>query len=90
MLYGISYFYIFADIFTSRPKSYSKKGLRQLLKLRLLKVNNKNIKEKYFNTFRKKIRINQSHTYNNHNDKCYDNTLLQFLQFNSDNYINII
>ena len=41
--------HIFADIFTSRPKSYSKKGLRQLLKLRLLKINGKNIKELYLN-----------------------------------------
>ena len=83
--------HIFADIFTSRPKAYSKKGLSQLLKLRLLKVNNKNIKEKYFNTFRKKeSRINQSHTYYNYYDNYYDNTLLQFLQFNKDNYINII
>ncbi len=39
--------HIFADLFTSRPKAYSKKGIRQLLKLRLLKVNNVNIKEKY-------------------------------------------
>lgn len=39
--------HIFADIFTSRPKAYSKKGLIQLLKLRLLKVNGKNIKELY-------------------------------------------
>ena len=41
--------HIFADIFTSRPKAYSKKGLRQLLKLRLLKINGKNIKELYLN-----------------------------------------
>lgn len=42
--------HIFADIFTSRPKAYSKNGLSKLLKLRLLKVNNKNIKELYFNS----------------------------------------
>lgn len=41
--------HIFADIFTSRPKAYSEKGLRQLLKLRLLKINGKNIKELYLN-----------------------------------------
>ena len=41
--------HIFADLFTSRPKAYSKKGLTQLLKLRLLKINNKNIKELYLN-----------------------------------------
>lgn len=44
--------HIFADIFTSRPKAYSKKGIKQLLKLRLLKINKKNIKEEYFNQFR--------------------------------------
>lgn len=41
--------HIFADVFTSRPKAYSKKGLKQLLKLRLLKINGKNIKELYLN-----------------------------------------
>ena len=41
--------HIFANIFTSRPKAYSKKGLKQLLKLRLLKINGQNIKELYFN-----------------------------------------
>ena len=41
--------HIFADIFTARPKAYSKKVLRQLLKLRLLKINGKNIKEIYLN-----------------------------------------
>ncbi len=46
--------HIFADLFTSRPKAYSQKGLQQLLKLRLLKTNNVNIKELYFNTLRKK------------------------------------
>lgn len=41
--------HIFADIFTSRPKSYSKKGLRKLLQLRVLKTNGLNIKDLYFN-----------------------------------------
>lgn len=49
--------HIFADLFTSRPKAYSKKGIIQLLKLRLLKTNNKNIKEEYFNQF--KLRENK-------------------------------
>lgn len=40
--------HILADIFTSRPKAYSKKGLRQLLKLRILKINKTDIKELYF------------------------------------------
>ena len=42
--------HIFADIFTSRPKAYSKKGLKQLLKLRLLKINGQNIKKLYLNS----------------------------------------
>ena len=45
--------HIFADLFTSRPKAYSKKGLGQLLKLRLLKINGINIKEQYLNKYRK-------------------------------------
>ena len=46
--------HIFADIFTSRPKAYSKKGLRKLLKIRLLKVNGYNLKEVYLTSFNKK------------------------------------
>lgn len=53
--------HIFADLFTSRPKAYSQKGLKQLLKLRLLKINGRNIKDEYFNTLRKtNINKNQS------------------------------
>ena len=39
--------HVFADLFTSRPKAYSKKGLKKLLELRVLKVNGINIKELY-------------------------------------------
>lgn len=45
--------HVFADIFTSRPRAYSKKGLRQLLKLRLLKVNNHDIQKLYFEVLNK-------------------------------------
>ena len=45
----------FADIFTSRPRAYSVKGLRQLLKLRLLKVNNIDIQKTYFDVLNKKF-----------------------------------
>ena len=41
--------HIFADLFTSRPKAYSKSGLRKLLKLRVLKTNGVNIKQLYLN-----------------------------------------
>ena len=40
--------HVFADIFTSRPRAYSKAGLRQLLKLRLLKANDVDIQQTYF------------------------------------------
>lgn len=50
--------HIFADLFTSRPKAYSKTGLKQLLKLRLLKINNVNIKQKYLNSLIKFKTIN--------------------------------
>ena len=46
--------HIFADLFTSRPKAYSKKGLRQLLKLRLLKINRINIKNLYLDNLKSK------------------------------------
>ena len=41
--------HIFADIFTSRPRAYSKSGLRQILKLRLLRVNGEDIQKIFFN-----------------------------------------
>lgn len=41
--------HIIADLFTSRPKAYSKNGLRKLLKLRLLKINKVDIKQLYLN-----------------------------------------
>lgn len=41
--------HIFADLFTSRPKAYSKNGLKKLLKLRVLKTNGINIKQLYLN-----------------------------------------
>lgn len=46
--------HIFADLFTSRPKAYSHKGLKQLLKIRLLKVNGYNIKDIYLKNLNKK------------------------------------
>ena len=44
----------FADIFTSRPRAYSEKGLRHLLKLRLLKVNGIDIQKTYFEVLNNK------------------------------------
>ena len=82
--------HIFADIFTSRPKAYSKKGLRQLLKLRLLKVNNKDIKNMYFNNFRiKEMKLNHSSTYYNKYDTHYNEINFEKL-LHFDNYMNFI
>ncbi len=70
--------HIFADIFTSRPKSYSKKGIIQLLKLRLLKINKKDIKEEYFKQF--KLRENRcickKEIIKNNNNNIYLNKLI--------------
>lgn len=67
--------HIFADLFTSRPKAYSRNGLKQLLKLRLLKINGKDIKEQYLNQYRnKEIKINQSNELYRKN--TYQNDLL--------------
>ena len=64
--------HVLADIFTSRPKAYSKKGLRQLLKLRILKINKIDIKELYFQNInihriniKKKQLANQENKRNN-------------------------
>lgn len=79
--------HIFADIFTSRPKSYSKKGLRKLLQLRLLKINNKNIREIYFNSLRSKENLTYSNSKLNkeiNNYKNYDfNRKINFLNYYS-------
>ena len=45
--------HIFADLFTARPKAYSKKGLEKLLQIRVLKVNGYNLKELYLNSINK-------------------------------------
>lgn len=58
----------FADIFTARPRAYSEKGLRQLLKLRMLKVNNQDIQKIYFgvlnNEFKEEILTNTEIVFN--------------------------
>lgn len=44
----------FAEYFTSRPKAYNKNMINKLIKLRLLKKNNHNIKQLYFSNFNTK------------------------------------
>lgn len=78
--------HIFADLFTSRPKSYSKSGLSQLLKLRLLNVNGYNIKDIYFNNLNKKIVQNSNSSFINsnnlnlHYENKYDLTYTLYLK----------
>jgi len=80
-----------ADLFTSRPKAYSLKGIIQLLKLRLLKINKINIKEKYFNSLRPIITINEENNNYNYNSKRYNDALYKdFNCLKTDNYINFI
>ena len=67
--------HIFADLFTSRPKAYSKKGLKQLLKLRLLKINGKDIKEQYLNQYRNKEIINQPNKL--YRKRTYQNNIIE-------------
>ena len=67
--------HVLADIFTSRPKAYSKKGLRQLLKLRILKINKIDIKELYFqniNTHRINIKKKQLASQENKRNNNYN------------------
>ena len=83
--------HIFADLFTSRPKAYSKKGIIQLLKLRLLKVNKINIKNKYLNSLEYALpTTNQSNTqiYNNKKDLYQVKEKLNYFAKPLDNYIN--
>lgn len=67
--------HIFADIFTSRPKAYSHKGLKQLLKIRLLKINGYDIKEVYFKNLNKKetIYIDTNFNIQSSQELYYDN-----------------
>ena len=52
-----------ASLFSSRPKAYSLKVLKQLLKIRILKLNKNNIKLLYLNNINKKdiLVLNQEH-----------------------------
>lgn len=84
--------HIFADLFTSRPKSYSKKGLRQLLKLRLLKTNKKNIKQLYLNNLKPKYeKTTYTSRYNKGKyDYEYYDTSQKFSFLYQNNLINFI
>ncbi len=44
-----------ADLFTARPRAYSKKGLELLLNIRLLKINGYDLKKIYFESLKKEI-----------------------------------
>ena len=82
--------HIFADLFTSRPKAYSKNGLMQLLKLRLLKVNGKDIKKEYLNQYKKKeIYMNKSNELFR-SKQIETDVVRNFFKNPIDNYINFI
>lgn len=54
--------HILADLFTTRPKVYSRNGLSHLLKLRLLKINSTDIKNLYLNKLINTSTINECNT----------------------------
>ena len=63
--------HVFADLFTSRPKSYSLKGIKGLLKLRLLKINGSDFKDIYFKALEK------------HNKQTKENNLINQIYINN-------
>lgn len=67
----------FADLFTSRPRAYSKQGLRQLLKLRLLKVNGYDIQKIYFDVIKGKYKEKNIVNYNLFNNENKNYTIDQ-------------
>lgn len=84
--------HIFADLFTSRPKAYSKNGLKQLLELRLLKTNRKDIKKEYLKSLipkKEKITYSIELSKNRYDYELYDPTQ-KFNFLYKDNLINYI
>jgi hypothetical protein len=84
--------HIFDDLFTSRPKTYSKTRLRQLLKLRLLKTIRKDIKKMYLENLipkENKTTYSIEITKNRYDYEVYDTTQ-KFNLLYKDNLINYI
>lgn len=83
----------FADLFTARPRAYSEKGLRQLLKLRLLKVNNIDIQKVYFevsnNEYENKNILDLSSLDGNSNPNLPEGIRKVFNSINNNKLINI-
>lgn len=86
--------HIFADLFTSRPKAYSKKGLNKLLEIRLLKTNGTDLKTLYLNnvnlhpfndTHNNYIKVKTTHNKKNFVDLMHKNSLKR--KFYGYNYI---
>ena len=82
--------HIFADIFTSRPKAYSKNGLRQLLKLRLLRTNKKDIKQIYLDNLKPKEKLKNQNNLLRNKIINYYNYIQEYFSKQLDNYINEI
>ena len=76
--------HIFADLFTSRPKSYSKKGLNKLLEIRLLKINGADLKQLYLDN----VNFNPSNETDNINIKIKTtNSKRNFIDLTHENSI---
>lgn len=74
--------HVFADIFTSRPKAYSKEGLKGLLNIRLLKINGYDLKKLYFDSLFTKSKEEK--------EIILDNKINIKRNINNDKYINYI
>ena len=65
--------HVFAYLFTSRPKAYSLKGIKGLLKLWLLKINGSDFKDIYFEALEK------------HDKQTKENNLINPIYINNNN-----
>ena len=86
-----------ADLLASRPKAYSIKTLKKILKIRLLYKNNHNLKQLYLNNYNKKdiLTINAEHLnyeiFNKNNNYQINNKIIPVNyhpQFHLDNTLN--
>lgn len=93
MFYGSTHFTLFCWPFTARPRAYSEKGLRQLLKPRLLKVNNIDIQKVYFevsnNEYENKNILDLSSLDGNSNPNLPEGIRKVFNSINNNKLINI-
>lgn len=75
--------HIFADLFSSRPKAYSKKGLNKLLTLRLLKENGVDLEQLYLSSLLNKEKTTTTYSSSNYNYNDYNVQAINFLKLDT-------